>query len=187
MKENQIVLPPDADGGVSITPPKGCEVDNVKVVDGILTVTFKAAERKLPKTWEEFCDTNPINSRECYFDTISRIVQLDHRQRDERVSDFDKIILPDRSTAEAVIALCQLIQLRNCYNGDWVPDWDSCDEYKWTILLSHEGVARGHTINFADSPLYFKTSELRDEFIANFRTLIEKLKPLYGIKEGGEK
>lgn len=34
--------------------------------------------------------------------------------------------------------------------------------------------------------LYFKTQELRDEFLRNFRDLIEKLKPLYGIKEGGE-
>ena len=35
--------------------------------------------------------------------------------------------------------------------------------------------------------LHFKSEELRDEFLENFGDLIEKLKPLYGIKEGGEK
>lgn len=31
-----------------------------------------------------------------------------------------------------------------------------------------------------------KSIELRDEFLNNFRPLIKKLKPLYGIKKGGE-
>lgn len=33
------------------------------------------------------------------------------------------------------------------------------------------------------SILHFKSEEVRDLFIENFRDLIEKLKPLYGIKK----
>lgn len=91
----------------------------------------------------------------------------------------------NHATAEAVLALCQLIQLRNCYNGDWVPDWkDNTDKY-FIVFCYQE--ARTIELEAAQySPLYFKSEELRDEFLRNFRDLIEKLKPLYGIKEGGE-
>lgn len=92
----------------------------------------------------------------------------------------------DRATAEAVLALCQLIQLRNCYNGDWVPDWKDCNEEKYTIGFGKGIICPFERQLISSSPLYFKTEELRDEFLRYFRPLIEKLKPLYGIKEGGE-
>ena len=102
----------------------------------------------------------------------------------KRIPDIDVTILPDRATAEAVLALCQLIQLRNCYNGDWVPNWLS-NTNKYVIdCNSHEFT----TTTYWTTPvlLYFETEELRDEFLRNFCDLIEKLKPLYGIMEGGE-
>lgn len=184
MKDNKIVLPPDAKGGVSITPPKGCEVDKVEVVDGVLTVTFKLQERKLPKTWEEFCEMNPIKDGECYIGLSSNIVEIDE-PLDKRRPEEDCNVLPDYATAEAVLALCKLIQLRNCYNGDWVPDWKNGRETKFMIIIYDGGLDVDCANNLPSSLLYFKTKELRNEFLRNFRPLIEKLKPLYGIKEGG--
>ena len=94
----------------------------------------------------------------------------------------------DRATAEAVLALCQLIQLRNAYNGDWVPEWKGyCTNCrKYTIEFNGGEIETSRTESLSSSPLYFKTEDLRDEFLRNFRQLIEKLMPLYGIKEGGE-
>lgn len=182
MKDNKIVLPPDANGGVSITPPQGCEVEKVEVVDGVLTVTFKEEqERKLPKSWEEFCEMFPPTKTEYYIDKDCDILSLTSGARTDH---NDRNLLPDRATAEAVLALCQLIQLRNCYNGDWVPDWTD-EERKYTIDFYEDEIWSGE---FGDttSILHFKTKELRDEFLRCFRPLIEKLKPLFGIKEGGE-
>jgi hypothetical protein len=184
MKEIQIVLPPDANGGVSIAPPQGCEVDKVEVVDGVLNVTFKPQERKLPKTWEEFCEMYPIKEGECYIGLYSNIVEIDE-PIDKRRYEEDRNLLHDYATAEAVLALCQLIQLRNAYNGDWVPDWTD-EERKYTIDFYEDEIWSGEVGN-TPSILHFKSKELRDEFLRNFRPLIEKLKPLYGIKKGGEK
>ena len=92
----------------------------------------------------------------------------------------------DHATAEAVLALCQLIQLRNCYNGNWVPDWEDNCEYKYLIYYYKNRCCKDVYQHTAVSPLYFKTQELRDEFLRCFRPLIEKLNPLYGIMEGGE-
>lgn len=188
MEDNKIVLPPDANGGVSITPPQGCEVDKVEVVDGLLTVTFKPQERKLPKSWEEFCEMFPDYTGEYFIEpnNIDKIGQvLDISEWGKR-TEQNAELLPDRATAEAVLALCQLIQLRNAYNGDWVPDWDFEEQEKLVItFVCCDEITITDSYNEAFSPLYFKNEELAKEFLRNFQTLIENLKPLYGIKEGG--
>lgn len=176
-------LPFDAKNGIKLTPPQGCEVDKVEVVDGVLTVTFKGKERKLPKSWEEFCEMFPIKYGECYIGIPSSIEEIDE-PIDDRRPEEDCNVLPDSATAEAVLALCQLIQLRNAYNGDWVPDWTD-EERKYTIVLYEYEICSGEVPSIPHI-LVFKSRELRDEFLRNFRPLIEKLKPLYGIKEGGE-
>lgn len=170
---------------MKITAPDGCEIEKVETVDGVAVVTFKEKERKLPKSWEEFCAMFPIKvGKEFYINTSSVILSnvSGIGVRNERK---DKNILPDRATADAVLALCQLIQLRNAFNGDWVPDWGSGVENKYCIDFAFGDICT--CINCV-SPLllYFKSEELRDKFLLYFRPLIEKLKPLYGIKKGGD-
>ena len=163
-----------------ITAPEGCEIEKVELIDGVAVVTFKEKERKLPKSWEEFCEMFPkIKAVEYYVGANSGIIEGSiGRYRKE----YDKNLLPDRATAEAVLALCQLIQLRNAYNGDWVPSYEEDEDYYFIDFM--------HNIPFAGfaymsaSILFFKNREIRDEFLRNFRPLIEKTKPLYGIKEG---
>lgn len=169
---------------MKITAPDGCEIEKVEIVDGVAVVTFKKKERKLPKSWEEFCKMFPTKADECYIDDLSEI--KNGVTRCVRRIERDENLLPDRATAEAVLALCQLIQLRNAFNGDWVPDWKNGDEIKHVIQFSEEEIRFDTWLRVSTSPLYFKTSELRDEFLRYFRPLIKQLKPLYGIKEGGE-
>ena len=166
--------------------PDGCEVDKIETQDGHIVVTFKEKKRKLPKSWKEYCATYSINNGEYSIDEQGCIYErYDSEFRDTR---SDKLTFKDCATAEAVLALCQLIQLRNAYNGDWVPDWKDLTEQKFVIeftALSDDFVTKKIKYQHA-SLLYFKSKELCDEFLRNFRPLIEKLKPLYGIKEGGE-
>lgn len=164
-----------------ITAPEGCKIEKVELVDGVAVVTFKEKERKLPKSWEEFCEMHPPE-REYYVGKDCEILSF---TSGARTDCNDRNLLPDRATAEAVLALIQLIQLRNCYNGDWVPDWSDDKELKFTIDFIEAEIYAGKLIGCC-SLLYFKTEELRDEFLRYFRPLIEKLKPLYGIKEGGD-
>ena len=160
----------------------GFEVEKIETQDGHVVVTFKEKERKLPKSWEEFCKNFPIKEGECYINEISVVIERDDNIN--RLPDCDKLCLPDCATAEAVLALCQLIQLRNCYNGDWVPDWNYKQD-KYTIEFHGNEISCNMVVRNT-AILSFKTKELCDEFLRNFRPLIEKLKPLYGIKEGGE-
>lgn len=166
-----------------IEAPEGCEIEKVEIVDGVAVVTFREKKPKLPKSWEEFCANNNKTEKECFINYLSVIVGVDGGERNE---ETDRNFLPDLNTAKAVLALCQLIQLRNAYNGDWVPNWDDGDEAKYTIEFRRGKLDTGVALKLSCSPLYFKSEEMRDLFLENFRPLIEKLKPLYGIKEGGE-
>lgn len=172
---------------IKIAAPEGCEIEKVELVDGVAVVTFKEKERELPKSWEEFCKMFPVTEKEYYVTSASEVVNSLKRERtNTRSYIVDANNLPDRATAEAVLALCQLIQLQNVYNGDWVPDWDG-GGHNYVIEFDGGDIELYDRDTVSSSPLYFKTEDLRDEFLRNFRPLIEKLRPLYGIKEGGEK
>lgn len=169
-----------------ITAPDWCEIEKVEIVDGVAVVTFKEKERKLPKSWKEFCEMYPCKENEYWIEQDSNIEVMEKGYCSLRNQYEDKNILPDLATAEAILALCQLIQLRDAYNGDWVPDWKDDKQEKYAIKFYKGEINIDTLIVNSQTTLYFKTEELRDEFMRYFRPLIEKLKPLYGIKKGGE-
>ena len=170
-----------------ITAPEGCEIEKVEIVDGVAVVTFREKKRKLPKSWDEFCEMFPmkipynfgIKKQDLYSDDVVFLQSYNKRLIEEMWKFTGNHI-----TAEAVLALCQLIQLRNCYNGDWVPDWTE-NYAKFIISFNNDGTVIKFSTSHLTDILYFKTQGLCDEFLRYFRPLIEKLKPLYGIKEGG--
>jgi len=130
---------------------------------------------RLPETWEEFCINTHTKDGECYIDTFGFIL---HRECDcTRKFDTDKNTLPNRKTAEAMLALCQLIQLRDHYNDGWEPDWKDVWKSKYCIVSDGQ-ILRSDEHHTASRVLAFKTAELRDQFLENFRDLIEIAKPL---------
>ena len=134
--------------------------------------------KKLPKTWEEFCEKNPRRPREFFIHANSTICTCyANEQRDERNSNFDKNLLTSEEKAEAILALCQLIQLRDCYNDGWKPDWTTC-KTKHCLALGPNGWYTC-TSGTAEHIFAFKTEKLRDEFGKNFKDLLDKLKPLF--------
>lgn len=136
--------------------------------------TFKVPN-KLPKTWEEFCKNNPIKDGEYYITAngyISKSI-IDNRE------DGDQNLLPNKETAEAMLALCQLIQLRDCYNDGWKPDWKdkTSGNYKYCIEVDSDNIVFENWYA-VQRILVFKTRELRSEFFNNFKDLINIAKPL---------
>ena len=162
---------------VKIKIPKGYVID--KENSTFEYIKFKKIEEKenkrkeLPKTWEEFCGNYPIKRGEFFVNADCRIYEYTEGQRDPAV---DANLLPNKEYAEAMIALCQLIQLRDCYNEGWQPDWKTF-EAKYCICIEQNIVQlkMGYGISCL---LAFKTQKIRDEFCINFRNLIEQAKIL---------
>lgn len=160
----------------TIEIPEGFELK--KVSDTEYKIVKK--ENVLPKTWEEFCELYPIKNDEYFIETRSDIVRANCKNRN---SCSDKNVLPSEEKAEAILALCQLIQLRDCYNDSWKPNWFTSDQ-KYTIyidtdMINHRVIFDKGGYMYSPNILAFKSEKLRDEFINNFKDLIEKLKPLY--------
>ena len=156
---------------MKIIPPEGYEVD--KENSTFECVRFKLIEPHLPKTWKEFCDTHSIKEEECWIRVDSSISSGLIR---DRMYENDKNILPSKKYAEAMLALCQLIQLRDRYNDGWMPDWSKESDKSCIEIFIGKIDKAVHTI--ATRVLAFRSDVLRDEFLENFRDLIEIAKPL---------
>lgn len=162
---------------IEIDIPEGYEVDTENSTKEC--IKLKKIENKLPKTWEEFCENNKIKEGAFFIDITSRIKDIYTGKGIivHRDAKLDRNLLPSKELAEAMLALCQLIQLRDCYNDGWKPDWTSSSVDKYVIFPNNGQI----TLNFyctTNRILAFKTSELRNQFFENFRDLIEIAKPL---------
>jgi len=132
-------------------------------------------EKELPKTWEEFCVNNPIKPNEAFIFVNSSIVNYNYPSN-KREKDVDADLLPSKEYAKAMLALCKLIQLRDCYNDGWKPDWS--DKSEKHCIFYNKGNVELFVRNSWSCILVFKSRELRNEFYNNFKDLIEQAKLL---------
>ena len=115
---------------------------------------------RLPKTWEEY-----------------RTMKGDDGEKANAALSFAYTSIngafPDYHDAEKHIALMKLHLLRDEYRRGWVPEWGNIDESKFVIEMAgneltveNYGITR-HFLSFQDE----KTA---NEFLTNFRDLIEE-------------
>ena len=80
--------------------------------------------------------------------------------------------MPSEKAAKQHLALMQLHQLRDCYRQGWKPDWNKYS-YKFCIIkdidtykiVNYHGIIRF---------LSFQSYKIAEEFLNNFRELIEE-------------
>ena len=147
----------------------------IEVPDGKMAVwkdnkvVFEDIKPQLPKTWEEFCKQNEIKKNECYLDDSSCIIDMWDRKRD---ISSDRNVLPSKEATEAHLALMQLHQLRDCYREGWEPNWNNdCNKY---IIVKNRDKYVVFGGNWTNQFLSFQDRERAEEFLTNFRELIEQ-------------
>lgn len=151
----------------------------IEVPEGYKAVYNKDTQKveivkvNLPKSWEEFCDMFPKNTREYFINEGSCMTGC---SKERRHINIDKKVLPNIETAEAFLALMQLIQLRDCYWQGWKPNWKKACE-KYCIYYENDNISPFNNI-YNSRVLSFQSEEIRDEFLKNFSELIEKAKEL---------
>lgn len=152
---------------LKIEAPDGYEIDKEKST--FEKIVFKKVENELPKSWEEIGEI-----KGWYVDSFSDIMPCDKGDTDK---DNDKNIFPTIEEAEACLALAQLCQLRDRYNDGWKPNWRTGSKIKYCIIVDENKIVESQYITL-NQILSFKTKELREKFLENFRDLIEIAKPL---------
>ena len=115
---------------------------------------------RLPKTWEEYCAKHGENS-----DMIK--ASLDYAY-----TVINKYIFSDCKQAQAHIAMIKLHLLRDEYRQGWLPNYNIRQD-KYTIVYSNNW---GLTVVIYLTPrfLSFQSREIAEEFLTNFRDLIEQ-------------
>ena len=138
---------------LTIEPKNGKVIDleNSDLSKG--KIVFKKKENELPTKWEDLYE--------------------------EKKHDEDLNFFPTEEERKAVFALRKLCWLRDEYNGEPLADW--CDwraaNTKYCIEF-YDNEITTFNYNCTRTVLAFKTRELRDKFVKNFRELIEIAKPL---------
>ena len=95
--------------------------------------------KNFPKDWEDFCTNYKTkhNEGECYISTESEIRKS--TAGDKVNPKSDKNLVPNKQCAEAVLALTQLLQLREFYRQGWKPSPDyKGDYYAVSISVTYE-------------------------------------------------
>ena len=165
---DKIVITAEADE-LTIEPKNGKVIDLKNSDLSVGKIVFKKKENELPTKWEDLKKLKGY-----YVNDLSEIFYL--RNANMTIS---KNLFPTKAEAEACLALSQLCQLRDAYNGEPLADW--CDwgnnNKKYCIVIYKGEVYKDHYLNISQI-LAFKTSKLRYEFVENFRELIEIAKPL---------
>lgn len=150
---------------LKIIAPEGYEID--KENSNLECVRFKTICNRLPMSWEELKKIEGW-----YVSTCSLTVY----GSSEIFGESDKNIFPSKEEAQAMLAMAQLCQLRDAWNNGWKPDWRNSSSLKYCIEIYDEKIT---TITYTvfNTPMAFKTRELRDEFLKTFRDLLEIAKP----------
>lgn len=151
---------------LKINIPEGYEIDQAQST--FENIVFKPVVVALPKTWEEL---NKINGY--YISGHSRIENLD---TSVGCIDINKNVFATEEQAKATIALAQLSQLMHVYNDGWVPDWND-DNMKYCIKYYKNEIITERRYVYSLF-LAFKTNELAETFLENFKDLITIAKPL---------
>ena len=126
--------------------------------------------KELPKSWNDLGEINGFyisdKSDVCVTNTI-------------KMGYINRNIFPTKELAEASLALSQLLQLRDVYNGDWKVDLNNRPNESRYIIRNYCGLIDTLVIkNSINSILSFKSEDLRDQFAKNFENLITTALPL---------
>lgn len=135
------------------------------------TIVFEDIKSQLPKTWGEFCKQNKIKKGEYFLNSYSVVPPAIAGEERKYIG---KNTLPNAQAAEAHLALMQLHQLRDCYRQGWVPDWNNMDENKYSIIFDEVKVYIIQSMLLSPCFLAFQSREIAEEFLNNFKDLIEQ-------------
>jgi hypothetical protein len=149
----------------NIEIPKGYEIDQEKST--FERIVFKEIKKGLPKTWEEL-----IRVKGYYVTTSSNVSNCNGV-----TEKTNKNVFATLEQAEAAIALAQLSQLRDAYRQEWKPDWQNAGTKKYCIFVEDDNfrIDGWYTDEYF---LSFESQAIAQEFLENFKDLIEEARPL---------
>lgn len=156
---------------------------SVNLNDSMLSLNISIKKDDLPSTWEEWFESLPDGTPLTYLNNAGLINECVKNATIIIPEAFKSCSLTKEST-EAYLAMIQLENLKNAYN-DSVGDNYKKTYFETTTIEAHyviENLMGKLMVSKKDKIcnrfLSFKTKELAEKFLENFRPLIETAKYL---------
>ena len=126
---------------------------------GVYTKQELAGDR-MPETWDEYCAQLEKN------ESVKVKVNIQLLRETLR-------LMMDYTYADKHVAMVKLHILRDKYRGGWKPDWCDDKQEKY-VIESSEGECYVAKYKHISSFLAFQDEKIANEFLTNFRNLIEQ-------------
>ena len=130
----------------------------------------KVEPKKRPMSWMELKTTGGY-----YINSDSEILPVD---ANTLTHYKNRNIYPSKKLAEAALALSQLLQLRDAWNGMTQDDFVFDGRHRYFSICNRHDKVFCQEIENMRRPLSFKDEKTRDAFLEQFRPLIETALPL---------
>ena len=160
---------------LKITIPEGYEID--KENSTFEKIVFKKKDTK-PRSWKEYYEQQIANKKHGYYIDDADCSTVSVVWNEYAGANKWRNVLPSKELTEAFLAMMQLISLRQAWIGDWKPDWEDYDNYKYCVFGSKTDDFCIKSLTSARTPLSFPTEEMATDFMNCFRDLLEIAKPL---------
>ena len=119
---------------------------------------------RLPKTWDEYCDQ------------LEKDESLKVKVNIQLLRETLRLMM-DYTYADKHVAMVKLHILRDKYRNGWKPDWKDAGELKY-FILKLGGELKVIEITTTVGFLAFQEEKQANEFLTNFRELIEQAEDL---------
>ena len=88
-----------------------------------------------------------------------------------------KSIMVNKNNVSKLVTLSKLMNIAKYYNGDWKPDWNNQDEYKYYIIYNRDTYKVDHGWTSICSNIYFKNKKDAQAVIdnPNFRDILDAI------------
>jgi hypothetical protein len=152
---------------VTIEAPEGYAIDQEKSTSEV--IRFKKIEaNKKPMSFKE------LNRVEGFYINSDAIIRSANCSVDDTIMN----VWPTKQLAEAALALSQLLQLRDAWNEMTQEDYVLDGVTQWYAIGNNKNQIDYAECDIVNYSLRFKSEQLRNDFIVQFRTLIETALPL---------
>lgn len=148
---------------LEIKIPENYEIDKEKST--FECIVFKEVKKQV--SWDDFGEVKGY-----YISGVGGINSYSHPTS----VNANENTWPSKEAAEAALALSQLCQWRDKRNDGWKADWADGETKKYCIIQAVDIMV--DTYYKSRKVLSFKSAEIRDKFLEDFRELIEQAKPL---------
>jgi hypothetical protein len=156
---------------VEVPIPEGFKAE-AKFANGVMTIEIEKIETE-PKKKEWQLE---VGKEYFYLSSSSNVCTISLRSTQSAIDEENSNSFRHESDAEAMLAYIQLLEMYYQEIGDYVPNWDNKNQFKYVIKADTDDCLMVTWVNAWKVKICFPTREQAEKFLYEYSDLIEQAK-----------